>query len=125
MNLIEEKAEAFAIRIIKLYKYLCKENKEYDLFRQLLRSGTSIGANVAEAESAISDRDFLAKMYIALKESNETLYWLRLLYKTSYYSDIEFKSIYADGEELKRMLTSITKTKCLKLNTQNSTFKTL
>lgn len=75
----------------------------------MFRSGTSIGANVAEAQCAVSRNDFVSKLYISLKESNETLYWLRLLYNTCYLSEIQFKSVYADCEELKRILMSVTK----------------
>ena len=75
----------------------------------MFRSGTSIGANVAEAQCAVSRNDFVSKLYISLKESNETLYWLRLLYNTRYLSGIQFKSVYADCEELKRILMSVTK----------------
>lgn len=75
----------------------------------MFRSGTSIGANVAAAQCAVSRNDFVSKLYISLKESNETLYWLRLLYNTRYLSEIQFKSVYADCEELKRILMSVTK----------------
>ena len=104
------KSRKFAIRIIKLYKYLSEEKKEFVLAKQILRSGTSIGANLAEAETAISKKDFLSKTYVALKECSETLYWLDLLHETAYLTDAMFHSIYQDGEELKRMLTATTKT---------------
>lgn len=74
------KSKRFAVRIVNLYKYLCDNRKEYVLSKQVLRSGTSIGANLAEAESAMSKRDFLAKVYVALKECSETIYWLELLH---------------------------------------------
>jgi len=90
---VQYKSEKFAVRIIKLYKYLYKNHREYDLFKQLLRCGTSIGANVAEAEGAISKKDFLAKMYIAFKECMETLYWLKLLNDTDYLKEQEYISI--------------------------------
>ena len=83
-SIVFEKSKRFAIRIVKLYKYLCDEKKEVVLSKQLLRSGTSIGANIAEANSAFSKKDFLAKMYIAFKECSESKYWLDLLYKTDY-----------------------------------------
>ena len=105
-----QKSREFAVRVVRLYQYLCKEKQEYVLSKQLLRSGTSIGANIAEAQCAISRKDFLSKVYIAYKESNETLYWLDLLRDTDYLSDIQHQSIYTDGEELKRILASITKT---------------
>lgn len=98
------KSKRFAVRIVKLYNYLCEDKREYVLSKQLLRSGTSIGANLAEAECAISRRDFLAKVYIALKECAETKYWIELLYETEYLSIEQFQSIYADCEELRKML---------------------
>lgn len=98
------------MRIIGLYKYLCDEKKEFVLSKQLLRSGTSIGANIAEANCAISKKDFLAKMYIAFKESSETAYWLELLYGAEYLSKTEFESINLDCIELQKILSSITKT---------------
>lgn len=93
-----------------MYKYLCDEKKEFVLSKQLLRSGTSIGANIAEANCAISKKDFLAKMYIAFKESSETAYWLELLYGAEYLSKTEFESINLDCIELQKILSSITKT---------------
>ena len=104
------KSKLFAIRIVRLYQYLCSEKKEFVLSKQLLRSGTSIGANLAESECAISRKDFLAKIYIALKECAETLYWLELLRETGYLSASEYDSIHADCEELRKMLSSTTKT---------------
>ena len=80
------KSKLFAIRIVRLYQYLCSEKTEFVLSKQLLRSGTSIGANLAESECAISKKDFLAKVYIALKECAETLYWLELLRENGYLS---------------------------------------
>ena len=108
-NVIKSKSLAFAKRIVKLYKYLCDEKKEYVLSKQLLRSGTSIGANVQEAECGISKKDFLAKMYIAFKECVETEYWLELL-KDEYLSLSKYESIKNDCEELRKILSSITKT---------------
>lgn len=109
-SIVFEKSKRFAIRIVKLYKYLCDEKKEVVLSKQLLRSGTSIGANIAEANSAFSKKDFLAKMYIAFKECSESKYWLELLYKTDYLTRSEFDSINADCTELQKLLSSITKT---------------
>ncbi len=106
----KEKSKLFAVRIVRLYRYLCNEKKEFVLSKQLLRSGTSIGANLAEAECAISKNDFLAKVYIALKECMETKYWLELLYETAYLKEQEFQSMYADCEELRKMLSATTKT---------------
>lgn len=105
-----EKSKKFALRIIKLYKYLCSEKRELVLSKQLLRCGTSIGANIAEAEYSISRKEFLSKMYIALKECAETLYWLELLYKGEYISEKEYLSIEKDCAELRRILSSITMT---------------
>lgn len=107
-NIIENKSFAFAIRIIKLYKYLCSKN-EFVLSKQLLKSGTSIGANVAEAEQGQSRPDFISKMNIALKEATETKYWLRLLKETEYISQTEFLSIFNDCIELEKILVSIIK----------------
>ncbi len=109
-NLVLEKAETFAIRIVRLYNFLCSEKKEYVLSKQVVRSGTSVGANINESTCAISDKDFLSKLYIALKEAAETLYWLRLLHNTGYLDDKQFQSLYSDCEELKKLLQSITKT---------------
>ena len=108
-NIIKEKSRDFAIRIIRLYKYLCEEKKEYVLSKQLLRSGTSIGANVSEAVKAQSTADFYTKLTIALKEANETQYWLQLLHDTTYITDREFNSIHDDLVEILKILTSICK----------------
>ena len=110
MSLVDKKSKTFAIRIVRLYKYLGEEKKEYAMSKQLLRSGTSIGANLAEAKYALSRNDFLAKLYIALKETSETLYWLELLWKTDYLTEEQYLSIYADAEELRKLLSSSTKT---------------
>ena len=107
---IQDKSFLFAIRIVKLYQYLCNEKKEYVLSKQLLRSGTSIGANVSEAERAQSPADFYSKMSISLKEASETYYWLRLLHATDYLANNEFYSIEADIKELLALLTTICKT---------------
>ncbi|SHM68219.1 four helix bundle protein [Flavobacterium chilense] len=108
-NIIKEKSFAFAIDIVNLYKVLI-EKKEFVLSRQVVRSGTSIGANVRESEHAQSKADFIHKLSISLKEANETEYWLDLLYETKYLSDIEFQSIKPKIIELLRLLTSILKT---------------
>lgn len=109
-NIIEEKSFDFAVRIVNLYKYLTNEKKEYVLSKQLLRSGTSIGANVSEAERAQSKADFIAKFSIALKEANETLYWIKLLYKTDYFTEMQFASLEKDTTEIIKILISICKT---------------
>jgi four helix bundle protein len=108
-NAILVKSKALAIRIVRLYRYLCEQSNEYILSKQLLRSGTSIGANVKEAQRAQSKRDFTAKMNIASKEASETEYWLELLHETGYLNETEFQSIYADCEEVIRLLVSIVK----------------
>lgn len=107
-NVVVEKSKAFAVRIIQLYKYMNENKKEFVMSKQILRSGTSIGANIAEAECAFSKKDFLAKMYIAFKECSETKYWLELLYKTEYLSKEQYDSIDSDCTVLK-LLSSITK----------------
>lgn len=107
---LQEKSFLFAIRIVKLCKILRTQRKEYTLSNQLLRSGTSIGANISEAQHAQSRPDFLSKLNISLKECAETEYWLRLLMATDYLSDDEFRSIYSDCDELMRILVSSVKT---------------
>lgn len=107
---VSYKSKEFAVRIVHLHEYLCIENRAFDLARQVLRSGTSIGANIAEAGCAISRKEFLAKMYIAYKECVETLYWLEILYRTDYISEAQFCSLEEDCIELRKMLSSITKT---------------
>ncbi len=104
-----DKAYQFAIRIVKAYKYLVEQHKEFVLSKQLLRSGTSIGANLAEANSAISKADFSAKVSISYKECQETKYWLSLLKDTGYLEEKAFSSIYQDAEEIAKILYSILK----------------
>lgn len=104
------KSKDFAVRIINLYKYLSGEKNEYILSKQILKSGTSIGANVREAQRGQSKPDFYSKMNIALKEADETAYWLELLYQTEFIDEKSFNDIYRDCEELIKMLVSITKT---------------
>ena len=109
-NAIEEKSFEFAVRIVNLTKYIRRKEKEFVLTKQLLRCGTSIGANVSEAQRAQSRADFYSKMSIALKEANETYYWLRLLYRTEYLTKSEFESMKRDADELIRILVAICKT---------------
>ena len=109
-NVIENKSFDFAVRIVNLHKHLSAEKKEFVLSKQLLRSGTSIGANISEAVRGQSKADFLAKMSIALKEANESHYWIRLLYKTDFLTEQEFNSIENDVVELIKILSSICKT---------------
>lgn len=113
-----DKSKAFALRIIKLYNYLKVTHNEFVLSKQILLAGTSIGANIAEAEFAISTKDFLSKLYIALKEAAETKYWLDLLNDAEYITKEQFDSINSDCEEIIKLLTSITKTTNLN-NTKN------
>ena len=109
-NAIRTKSMAFARRIVFAYRYLCEEKKEYVLSKQLLRSGTSIGANIAEAQYASSRKEFSAKLYISLRECAETLYWLELLQTCEMLSQAEYGSLRADCEELRLLLSSATKT---------------
>ncbi len=106
---VKYKSRRFAIDVINLYKDLSENRKEYVLSKQVLRSGTSVGANIVEAEMAISKREFLSKMYIAFKECCETEYWLELLYETRYVEDTPFVALMSKCKELERMLSSITK----------------
>ena len=108
-NVIVEKSKALALRIIKLNRYLRDDKHETVIAKQILRSGTSIGANVREAVRAQSRADFLTKLTISLKEAEETAYWLELLYESDYIEEKAFKSIYSDVEEVIRILVSITK----------------
>ena len=109
-NPVLEKSKAFAIRIIRLYQYLTTEKKEYILSKQILRSGTSIGANIRESVRAQSTADFQAKMQISLKEADETEYWLELLKETDYITGKAGESLLADCEELIRLIVAIVKT---------------
>lgn len=109
-NVVFDKSKKFAIRVVKLYKYLCDEKKEFVLSKQLLRSGTSIGANISEANCSISKKEFLSKMYIAFKECAESKYWLDLLFDTDYLTQTEYDSIMNDCTEIQKLLSSITKT---------------
>lgn len=104
-----QRAFSFAKRIVNLYRHLTGNHREFVLSKQILRSGTSIGANIAEARCGSSRKDFAAKIYIALKECSETLYWLELLHETDYLSDEEFASLYKDCESIRRILSATTK----------------
>ena len=107
---VKYKSKRFAVRIVNLYKYLCNEKKEFVLSKQILRSGTSIGANIAEAQRGQSHADFLSKMSIALKEASETHYWLRLLYRTDYLTKNQFDSLETDIQDILGLLMAICKT---------------
>ena len=109
-NIVADKSKSFALRIIKLYTFLKEERSEYVLSRQILRSGTSISANVRESKNAQSNLDFISKLSIALKEADETAYWLELLVESSIITQIQFDSLYSDLNEIISLLTSIIKT---------------
>ncbi|MBC5839479.1 four helix bundle protein [Flavobacterium muglaense] len=109
-NIVKNKSFDFAVRIVKLYQYLCVDKKEYVLSKQLLRSGTSVGAMIREAEHAESKQDFIHKLAIAQKEANEVVYWLELLEATDYLSTKEFDNINRDAIEILKLITSILKT---------------
>lgn len=109
-NIIQTKSYAFAIRIIKVYKHLCENKKEFTLSKQLLKSGTSIGANIEEAIGGQSTKDFYAKLCISYKEARETKYWVRLLTDTNFLSKDESESLLTDIEEILKILGSILKT---------------
>ena len=106
---IRNKCMGFAVDIVNLYKHLCEDKKEYILSKQLLSSGTSIGANLVEAQNGISYKDFLAKVFISLKETAETGYWIELLLKTNYITNEEYNKINSKCQELNRLFNSITK----------------
>ncbi len=108
-NVILTKTYDFAIRIVRLYQYLCKEKKEYELSKQVLRSGTSIGSNVEESVGGLSRKDFLAKLGVSYRETRETHYWLRLLRDTDYISAEQAQSMLNDADEILRIITAIQK----------------
>ncbi len=110
-SIIKQKSFLFAIRIVRLYQHLTAEKREFVLSKQVLRSGTSVGANVRESQNAESDMDFIHKLGIAQKEADETLYWLELLNATNYLTNAEFKSIHKDATELLKIIKSIIITK--------------
>ena len=108
-NPIENRSYQFALRIVKAYKYLTRQKDEYILSKQMLRSGTSIGAMMREAKFAQSRADFINKASIALKEANETLYWIELLHDSDYFDDLSFNSLHQEADELTAILASIVK----------------
>ena len=108
-NTVMRKSFTFSTRIVNLHKYLTEQKKEYVIAKQVYKSGTSIGANIAEAQRAQSTADFVSKMKIALKEASETQYWLQLLHETKHITDKEFESIHGDLVEILKMLTAICK----------------
>jgi four helix bundle protein len=109
-NIILAKTDAFGNRILKLYQYLIKEKQEFILSKQILRSGTSIGANTAEARNAQGEKDFINKLNIALKEADETEYWLKKLQSGEYITTCQYESMHNDNEEIIKILTKIIKT---------------
>ena len=110
-SVLNQKSFNFSVRIVKLYKYLIRKDKSFEpLYKQLLRSGTSIGANVSEAQSAATKKDFIYKLSISLKEARESHYWLKLLNETEIINKQEFESLNKDCDELERLLTSSIKT---------------
>lgn len=109
-NVLKKKSYDFSIRIVRLYQYLCKDNKEYVLGKQVLRSGTAIGALISEGEFAQSKPDFINKLSIALKEANETLYWLNILHDTDYLNLEIYESLKTDNEEIVKLLIASIKT---------------
>ena len=119
-NIIADKTYNFAVRIVNLYKYLIETEKEFVMPKQLLRCGTSIGANVSEAVKAQTTADFYTKLTIALKEANETQYWIKLLYDTDYLTEQQYSSIKKDIDEIVAILVAITKTTKEKLKSKNS-----
>ena len=116
-NILADKSFEFAVRIVKLHKYLKKNFVEYEISKQIVRSGTAIGALIMESEYAFSKKDFVFKLIISLKEANETRYWLRLLHRTDYLTKKIFDSMLFDCEELIKILTSSVKTTNTKLST--------
>ena len=106
-NIIQEKSFTFAVRIVNLYKYLCEEKKEFILSKQVLRSGTSIGANIEESIGGQSDKDFFMKLTIAYKEARETVYWLKLLLATDYLNQEQAESLLKDAEEICKIIGKI------------------
>lgn len=115
-NIVKNKSFAFAVRVVRLYQFLCSEKKEYVLSKQLLRSGTSVGAMVREAEHAETKNDFKDKMGIAQKEINETIYWLELLKETDYLTNDQYESINNDAVEIIKLITAILKSTKANIN---------
>ena len=109
-NVVRDKSYAFAVRVVKAYRYLAEERREYVLSKQLLRAGTSIGANVEEAIGGQSSKDFYSKLSVAYKEARETHYWIRLLTDTEYLTASQANSLLADADELLKIIGRILKT---------------
>ena len=109
-NIAKEKSKKFALRIVRLYQHLVDDKKEFILSKQILRSGTSIGANLAESVCAMTEKDFVAKVYIALKEAEETMYWLDLLKEAKFIDTKSYTSMFNDCQEIAKILTKTIKT---------------
>lgn len=118
-NIVREKSYAFALRIVKAYKYLAEEKKEYVLSKQLLRCGTSVGANIEEAIGGQSSKDFFAKLNVSYKEARETMYWLRLLKDSDILNEKESDSLMNDCDELLKIIGTIIKTMKVKLSSNS------
>lgn len=123
-NVLQIKSFEFAIRIVRLYKYLTGEKKEYVMSKQILRAGTSIGANIEEGLGGQSKKDFIAKLSIAYKEARETDYWLRILKETDYLTKKQFDEIYADLQEIQKILIATLKTTQKNMKTKNKEKRT-
>ncbi|HUH26226.1 MAG TPA: four helix bundle protein [Flavobacterium sp.] len=119
-NVVKNKSFAFAVKVIRLYQFLCEHKREFVLSKQLLRSGTSVGAMIREAEHAETKNDFKHKMGIAQKEINETIYWLELLKETDYLSIEQFKNIHSDAIEIIKLVTAILKSTKANINKGNN-----
>ena len=119
-NIIQDKTSAYAIRIIRLYQYLTNVKHEQTISRQILRSGTSIGANTAESRNALSRADFVNKLNIALKEADETAFWLKTLYGGNYITERQLQSMLADNTEIIRILVKIIKTSKERMSLDNN-----
>ncbi len=117
-SILTDKSKLFALRIVRLHKYLTEEKREYLISKQLFRAGTSIGANIRESKRAQTDADFYSKLTISLKEAEESAYWLELLFESDYITQAQFNSLYKDCEELLSMLVAITKKQKYKLQYQ-------
>src|SRR5690554_1177414 len=119
-NIVKNKSFAFAVRVVKLYQYLCEQKREFVLSKQLLRNGTSVGAMIREAEHAETKNDFKHKMGIAQKEINETIYWLELLKETDFISIEQFENINSDAIEIIKLITAILKSTKANINNENN-----
>jgi four helix bundle protein len=118
-NILRDKSYSFALRIVKTYQFICSEKKEYILSKQLLRAGTSIGANIEEAIGGQSDKDFLSKLTIAYKEAREAHYWIRLLKDSGYLTKKQADSLLKDNKELLKIIGTIQKTMKIRITTPN------